>query len=386
MALRIAIDARRVKDFGIGTYIRNLIHALASLDNDNEYFLTARSGDVDDFKGLPANFQTAAYNRADSHSMEHVAFPMFLGKFDADLYHIPLNKVPWFMPKPYIVTVHDLSSLLFEEQSGSFRKNVRSFQFHRGLLRADRVLAVSAATRRDVSNLLGIPSERIRTIYSAPDPAFSSPPPDAAENRIEQKRILERYQINYPFLLYAGNIRPQKNIARLVEAFAVLRGELESHPLYSGLRLIIIGDEISKYPAVRHAVIQTRMEQAVRFLGFVPIGALRVFYETAAAFVFPSLYEGFGLPPLEAMALGTPVVTSNVSSLPEAVGDAAMAVNPENVFDIARGIRDVLLNHELRARLVDLGRSQSKRFSWDRTARQVLDTYLEVGESGKRKR
>jgi glycosyltransferase involved in cell wall biosynthesis len=120
------------------------------------------------------------------------------------------------------------------------------------------------------------------------------------------------------------------------------------------------------------------MEQSVRFLGFVPISTLRVFYETAAAFVFPSLYEGFGLPPLEAMALGTPVVTSNVSSLPEAVDDAAVTVNPENVFDIARGIRDVLLNHDLRARLVDLGRVQAQRFNWERTARQVLDTYLEV--------
>src|SRR5205814_2895824 len=128
---------------------------------------------------------------------------------------------------------------------------------------------------------------------------------------------------------------------------AVVRGEVQNHPLYKDLRLIIIGDEISKYPRVRRAVIQSRVEHAVRFLGFVPIDTLRVFYQAAAAFVFPSLYEGFGLPPLEAMACGAPVVTSNVTSLPEAVGDAAAIVNPENVFDIARGIREVLLDQDL---------------------------------------
>src|SRR5262249_54737589 len=149
-------------------------------------------------------------------------------------------------------------------------------------------------------------------------------------------------------LLYAGNIRPQKNIPRLVEAFAVAREQLSRHPRYGDLHLIIIGDEVSRHPSVRRAMIQARVERAVRFLGFVPFDTLRVFFESAAAFVFPSLYEGFGLPPLEAMASGTPVLTSNVSSLPEVVGDAAVQVNPENVFEIARGIQEVLLDDDLR--------------------------------------
>jgi glycosyltransferase involved in cell wall biosynthesis len=117
------------------------------------------------------------------------------------------------------------------------------------------------------------------------------------------------------------------------------------------------------------------VEHLVRFLGFVPFETLRCFYESAAAFVFPSRYEGFGLPPLEAMACGTPVVTSNVSSLPEVVGDAALLVNPENVFDIARGIREVLLDEALRADLIAKGRAQASRFSWERTARAVLEIY-----------
>ncbi len=175
--------------------------------------------------------------------------------------------------------------------------------------------------------------------------------------------------------MYAGNIRRHKNVPRLVEAFAVVREQLASNPVYKDLRLVIIGDTISEHPAVRQTVIKSRVENVVRFLGFVPFDTLRCFYESAAAFVFPSRYEGFGLPPLEAMACGTPVVTSNVSSLPEVVGDAAVLVNPENVFDIARGIRDVLLNEELRARLIRRGREQAARFSWSRTARQVLEIY-----------
>jgi glycosyltransferase involved in cell wall biosynthesis len=152
------------------------------------------------------------------------------------------------------------------------------------------------------------------------------------------------------------------------------------------LRLLIIGDEISRYPALRHAVIHSRVEDTVRFLGFVPIDTLRAFYQAASAFVFPSLYEGFGLPPLEAMACGTPVVCSSVSSLPEVVGDAAEIVNPENVFDIARGMREVLLDGEKRSQLVEKGFAQARRFSWQRTAQQVLDAYEEIGSYKKRPR
>jgi glycosyltransferase involved in cell wall biosynthesis len=158
----------------------------------------------------------------------------------------------------------------------------------------------------------------------------------------------------------------------------VVRDQLQSHPLYKDLRLVIIGDTISQYPAVRQTVIKSRVEPVVRFLGFVPFETLRCFYEMAAAFVFPSRYEGFGLPPLEAMACGAPVVASNVSSLPEVVGDAAILVNPENVFDIARGIREVLLDPELREQLIVRGRAQARRFSWERTARQVLEIYQEA--------
>jgi len=377
MALHIVIDARRIRDFGIGTYIRSLVQALSKIDSTNQYTVVSGPAEVSLLSELPENFRTAVYARDDHSYFDHLAFPVFLRGLSPDLVHIPLNRVPLLMIKPYVVTIHDMANLLFEDQS-SFRMQLRRFRFRRGLMRANRVIAVSEATKRDVENVLGVPPDRIRRVYNAPDPGFSQ---RASSPGQEQSRILERYQIEYPFLLYAGNIRKHKNVPRLVEAFAVVRDQLASHPVYKDLRLVIIGDTISDYPAVRQTVIRSRVEQVVRFLGFVPFDTLRCFYESAAGFVFPSRYEGFGLPPLEAMACGTPVVTSNVSSLPEVVGEAAMLVNPENVFDIARGIREVLLDEELRSRLIRRGREQAARFSWSWTARQVLEIYMEAAGS-----
>jgi glycosyltransferase involved in cell wall biosynthesis len=379
MPLHIAIDARRIRDFGIGTYIRSLVHALSNIDHENRYTLVSSAGDVRTLAGLPENFHAAVYSHSDRGAMDHLAFPLFLHGIAPDLVHIPLNRVPLLLRRPYVVTIHDMANLLFDEGRSGVWMQLRRYRFRRGLLRARRVIAVSEATKRDVQNLMGVRPERIRRVYNAPDPGFYEHDGRSAD---ERGRILERYQIQHPFLLYAGNVRRHKNVPRLVEAFAVLRGQLAEHPVYKDLRLVLIGDTISQHPAVRQAVMKSRVEPLVRFLGFVPFETLRCFYESAAAFVFPSRYEGFGLPPLEAMACGTPVITSNVSSLPEVVGDAAVLINPENVFDIARGIREVLLDETLRAELIRRGHAQAARFSWDRTAREALEIYREAAAAG----
>jgi glycosyltransferase involved in cell wall biosynthesis len=379
--LHIVIDARHVRDFGIGTYIGSLVQALSAIDTTNRYTLVTNPGDVRALHGLPDNFSTSIYVRRDDSLVDNILFPMYLRGLSPDLVHLPLNRVPLLMIQPYVVTVHDLANLFFGwEEYSRFRIQLRRYRLIRGLVRASRVIAVSEATRRDVGNLAGVAPHRLRMVYNAPNPGFLEQ--DGADSAEERRRIMERYQIQYPFLLYAGNIRRHKNIPRLVEAFAVVREQLASHPVYHDLRLVIIGDTISQFPAVRQTVIRSRVEQMVRFLGFVPLETLRCFYQSAAAFVFPSRYEGFGLPPLEAMACGTPVVASNVSSLPEVVGDAAVLVNPENVFDIVRGIRDVLLDEPLRAELIRKGREQASRFSWSRTARQVLEIYQEAAAKG----
>jgi glycosyltransferase involved in cell wall biosynthesis len=376
MPLHIVMDGRRILDFGIGTYIRSLVQALGGIDRENRYTIVTDRAGIAELKGLPENFTTAIYSRSDHSTFDHVAFPLFLRRLSPDLVHIPLNRVPLFMVRPYVVTIHDMANLFFEEEASKARMQLRRYRFRRGLARADRVIAVSEATKKDVENVMGIPPARIRRVYNAPDPGFFERA--SKGNGPESEKILERYQINYPYLLYAGAIRRHKNIPRLIEAFAVVRDQLASHEIYKDLRLVIIGDNISRFPSVRQAVIKSRVEHAVRFLGFVPFDTLRCFYESASAFVFPSRYEGFGLPPLEAMACGAPVIASNVSSLPEVVGEAAVQVNPERVFDIARGIQSVLLDEELRARLIRRGREQAARFSWSWTARQVLEIYREV--------
>jgi len=378
--VRIAIDVRRIRDFGVGTYTRNLLQALAATQAPHQYFLICPAEDKPLFSDLPENFQTVEYRRRDADRLDHMALPRLIRGLRVDITHIPFHRVPLLLPKPYAVTVHDLASVFYDDASGWLHA-ARVFRLRRGLERAGRIIAVSGATQRDVSNLVPGSADRTRLIYNAPDPQFLQRQGTVDALSRERHRILERYQIRYPFLLYAGSIRPQKNIPRLIEAFAVARSGLEKHRGYRDLRLIIIGDEISRHPDVRRAVILSRVEHCVRFLGFIPFDTLRVFHELATAFVFPSLYEGFGLPPLEAMASGTPVIASAVSSLPEVVGGAAMLVNPENVFDIARGISEVLLNDVLRQELIVKGRRQAAKFSWSRTADGVLKLYDELSLS-----
>jgi glycosyltransferase involved in cell wall biosynthesis len=374
MSLRIIIDIRHLRNFGIGTYIRNLVVALSQVDRENRYLLATHTPEVGELKQLGPNFELLLYEKPKRATFDQISYGWFLRSHGADLIHMPVNDLPILMPKPYVVTIHDMGSFLFADKTG-LREDMRLRRFRRGLMRAERVIAVSEATKRDIQSFLGIPEQRIRLVYSAPDPRFFD---TGSQDEKSIQAVLERFQIDYPFILYAGRIRPHKNLPKLIEAFSVVRTQLETHPEFKDLRLIIIGDEISKHPEVRRAVVQTRSQQTVRFLGFVPFETLKIFYSAAAVFAFPSLYEGFGLPPLEAMATGIPVVTSSVSSLPEVVGEAAMIVNPENVFDIARGLREALTDRGLRMQLVNAGRVQARRFDWRRTARDSLEVYREA--------
>jgi len=233
---------------------------------------------------------------------------------------------------------------------------------------------VSYFSKKDTENYFEVPAEKIEVIYNALDERFKQGHASEADRQF----IAERYQVNYPFLLYAGRISPHKNVVRIIEAFSLLKNQLVEEGRFEELRLIIIGDEVSRHPDLRRAVIKSRMQNDVRFLGFVPIEVLRILYDQAKIFVFPSLYEGFGLPPLEAMAHGTPVVTSNTSSIPEVVGNAAVMVNPENVFEIQRALYRVLLDQNLREKLKARGVEQAQKFSWEESVGRMLKVYHEV--------
>jgi len=360
----------------VGTYTRNVVRALARLDHSNHYFLIGSPQKVAEIGPLPPSFKTIPLLDDGTTARGYIEFRAILNRLDCDLVHIPhLFWMPRSLPCPYVVTVHDVLDHMYRARDRSSLR--RSLHFHltrRVLKGAGRILAVSKFTKNEIEKLFGIRGSRIEVVYNAIDERFLHG--HASEN--DRQILAERYLVTYPFLLYAGRISPHKNLVRIIEAFSALKGELEKEGKFPDLKLIIIGDELSKHPDLRRTVIRSGVHNDVRFMGFVPIEMLRVFYDAAKIFVFPSLYEGFGLPPLEAMAHGTPVVTSNTSSLPEVVGNAAILVNPENVFEIMRALQRVLLDQSVRDRIKQRSYEQTRKFSWDKSAQRILEIYQEV--------
>jgi glycosyltransferase involved in cell wall biosynthesis len=379
--VRIAIDIRRMTDFGVGTYTRNIVRALARLDRNNEYMLLGSAEKIAEIGPLPENFRGQPFDKNDTSVSGYLECRNLLQRMRCDLVHIPhLFWAPRSLPCRYVVTVHDLLEHMYRTHDRSSLRRSMHFQLTGRVLRhADRIFAVSKFTKSEIEKIFGIPASRIQVIYNAIDERF------LGGHATEQDRqvLAERYLINQDFLLYAGRISPHKNVVRIIEAFSALKAALEKEGKFPGLKLIIIGDELSKHPDLRRTVIRGGVQNDVRFMGFVPIEVLRIFYDAAKVFVFPSLYEGFGLPPVEAMAHGTPVVTSNTSSLPEVVGSAAVLVNPENVFEIMRALHRVLVDQVLREKLKQRGYAQAQKFSWDASAEQLIAAYEEIGGRGR---
>jgi glycosyltransferase involved in cell wall biosynthesis len=348
--VRISIDARKLHDFGIGTYIRNLLRHLARIDHETEYVVLCSSEDRAIVAALGENFR-AVCEPAGAYSIrEQLSIPWRVRRERVDLFHAPHYVLPALTPSRTVVTIHDCIHLMFPQ----YLPNRLGHAYARASLwtaahKSDRILTVSEASKRDILRFGNEPDE---------------------EHLV---RTRERYQLNDQFVLYAGNIKPHKNLERLIEAFHRVRGRGLDH-----LKLLIIGDEISKLQTLRRAVHRHMLHDHVRFLGFVPLETLAVLYRLASVFVFPSLYEGFGLPPLEAMASGTPVVTSNVSSLPEVVGDAAVLVDPYDAEAIADGMMRALTDDDLREDLRRRGLARAQRFSWERSVRQISEIYHEV--------
>lgn len=378
--MKVAIDIRRMTEFGIGTYIRNVVRTLARLDVESDYFLIGSLAKVEECGPLPPNFHAVALAGRDNTLKGNLEFRAIVRRLHCDVVHIPhLFWIPRGLGCPYILTVHDLLEHMYGSRNvSSFRRSLHFYLTRRVLRKAARIIAVSQFTKNEIEKLLSIPDDRIEVVYNAIDERFLHGHASEADREL----IAQRYLVNYPFILYAGAIRPHKNVVRIIEAFSALKSELlkehEKEQQFQDLKLIIIGDDLSSHPRLRRTVVRSGVQNDVRFLGFVPIDVLRIFYDVAKVFVFPSLYEGFGLPPLEAMAHGTPVVTSNTSSLPEVSGNAALLVNPENVFEIRRGLQRVLLDPILRARMKQRGYEQAQRFSWTNSVSRILEIYREV--------
>jgi glycosyltransferase involved in cell wall biosynthesis len=366
--LRIAIDARKLHDFGIGTYVTNLVRGLARIDRDHEYTLICHPYDEEFVRSLGSNFR-ALPDLAGNYSVrEQFAIPYDLWRAKIDLFHAPHYVLPPLVATRSVVTIHDCIHLRFPQYLPNRIAHAYAQYFMAtAAKKASRILTVSEASKRDIIHFLRTPASKIEVVLNGFDERLTTPTDD------EMARVRDRFQLDGPFVLYAGNIKPHKNVDRLIEAFAMLRTRgLEN------VTLLIIGDEISKYSSLRRLVHRHQIRQQVRFLGFVSTDTLAALYRLARAFVFPSLYEGFGLPPLEAMASGTPVITSNTSSLPEVVGDAALLIDPLNTEELADAMVRVLTDDALRADLVKRGFERVKQFSWDASVRRTHDIYLDV--------
>jgi glycosyltransferase involved in cell wall biosynthesis len=369
--MRIAIDARKWLDYGIGTYIRNLVRHLARLDSETTYFIVCHPSAIPELRDLAANFEPIPDTSRGYGVREHLSLPWKLSRLGVDLIHCPHYVVPLLTRTPSVVTIHDCIHLLFPEYlPNRMAWSYARYMMGRAVGRSALVFTVSEASRRDILNFYpAADPDRVQVVPNAIDPALLEQPDEA-----QIERIRERYQIRGRFVLYAGNIKPHKNLERLIAAF----GLLKRRPGHDDVRLILIGDEVGRTPSLRRAVEAAGVRQDVRFFGFVPDQTLAGLYRLASAFAFPSLYEGFGLPPLEAMACGTPVLTSNLSSLPEVVGDAALLVDPRQVEEIAAGLARILDDEAFAADLVRRGARRVKEFSWERSVRQIHAGYMKV--------
>jgi len=369
--MKIAIDARKWRDYGIGTYVRNVVRHLARLDGETTYFLFCDRADEATLRDLAANFVPVVDESAGYGLREHYSIPLKLRSLGADLLHTPHYVLPLLCRQPAVTTIHDCIHLLFPE----YLPNRMALRYARLMMgsairRSALVFTVSEASRRDILSFYpDADPDRVQVVPNAIDAAILEDPGEE-----EMERVKERYQIRGRFVLYAGNVKPHKNLDRLIAAF----GLLKQRPGHEDLKLLIIGDEVNKYGSLRRNVEAAGVRQDVRFFGFVPDTTLAALYRLASVFAFPSLYEGFGLPPLEAMACGTPVVTSRLSSLPEVVGDAALLVDPYSIEDIASGLELVLNDDTLRADLVARGHDRVTHFSWERSVRAIHSGYMRV--------
>ncbi len=372
MRRTIAIDARKLSDFGIGTYVRHLIDHLGELDGENQYLLFVRPGSEEELDSLPINFELLVESSRVYSASELLTLSWRLFRRRVDLYHATHYVLPGFLPCKTVVTIHDIIHLLFPD----FLPNRLALRYartmiRRSLARGDRIIAVSRNTRDDLLANFAVSSRKIEVIHNGVADVFRQHP---SEQEIASH--LEEFGVEGPYMLFVGNPKPHKNLDRVVKAFARARkdGALDAKLVCAGAR------EGSDFK-IRQRAEQLGIQDDVKLLGHVSDEALPALYGGAKLFLYPTLYEGFGLPVLEAMASGTPVLTSNNSALKEIAGGYARLVEPVDVDDIARAMLELMNDDDELARLSQLGLERAEDFRWQSTAQRTLDVYRSVLES-----
>lgn len=309
---------------------------------------------------------------------EQIGFPRACERLGVDVAHVPYWGSPLRSPVPVIVTIHDLIPLILPAYHGGPLNRLYTGLVSASAGGASAILTDSDASRADIMRRLGSPPERVTTVYLAAAPQFVARGPGTLIDKAIEKGVREKYGVSEWYVFYVGGFDVRKNLDTLLRAYTyVLEGMGDTFPLVIAGKLP--GKESRLFPDIKQAMRHYKLaEDEVLFIGEVDDGDLPALYRQAECFVYPSRYEGFGLPPLEAMSCGTPVVTTQTSSLPEIVGDAGFLVEPDDARKMAGAILAVLVNDDLAQDLRQRGLAQARRFSWQRTAQETLTVYQRV--------
>lgn len=367
-------EANVAKRLGVGEYAYQLLNEFSIYKNSNIKFqiylktqpLSHMPKESENWKYIVCRPQTAWTQFA-------LPFQLKFGKNRPNVFFTPTHYAPRWSPVPTVVLILDLAYIFFPEL---FRRQdlykLKKWTEY-SVKKASRALTISKSSKNDIIKQYNIPGEKIVVIY----PGIKEKRHNL--NKSDMNLLQNKYHIDCDYILFVGTLQPRKNIERLIEAFSRLNhsGKFLTS-LSPKLQLVIIGKKGWQYENILAAPEKFGVKDSVRFMDFVPDEDLPLFYKNALFFALVSLYEGFGLPVLEAMKFGCPVLTSNVSSLPEAGGDAAMYCDPTNVDDIASKIEELVLNKNLREKLRNKGYEQIKKFSWEKSARDTLDVLKQV--------
>jgi glycosyltransferase involved in cell wall biosynthesis len=359
---RIIIDARELRTSS-GRYVERLLNYLPKLDKTDEYRLLLKPVDLAGWTVPASNFEAIACPHKEFTFSEQLGLKRQVRRLKGDVAHFTFPQQPILYKGKTVTTIHDLTTLRFDNPSKNrlvfkLKRQAYKFVIKRSVRKAGQVIAVSDFVKGDLVQFSGISPDKVSVIYEAADPITDPPEPMTG-------------LAGKPFIMYVGRPTPHKNLERLIEAFVALKAE---HPQ---LTLVLAGKKDANYERIE-AAVNRRASRGVYFAGFVGEGRLRWLYENCSAYVFPSLSEGFGLPGLEAMLHGAPVVSSNATCLPEVYGEAAHYFDPTDSRAMTDAINEVLSDKNLRQELVKKGRAQVKKYSWLKTAEQTLKVYQKV--------
>lgn len=370
--MKIGIDIRPLSFLndmaGLYQHIYHLVLNLIAIDTRNNYrLLSAFKG----FRGevsIDGKYVQRFPCRLSDFVLDKLSMPIEFLMGKVDIFHGPYFFIPRHIRCKSIVTIHDLmpfrhTEFLRPEWVLSIKKKI-----YLSVKRADALIAVSNFTKNEIVELLNIPEERIRVIHNGIAQIFKP-----VNDTMKIERVKSKYGVNGSYLLFVGNIEPKKNIERVIYAYLSLRQSLNcKYPL------LVVGKKTLYFQSLLEVIRRYNAEKDIIFTDVVSNDELACLYSGAQFLIFPSLYEGFGIPVIEAMACGLPVITSNVTSLPEVVGDAALQVDPLSVDDITGAMHSLLYNNELRVTLQRRGFERAKLFSWEKTARETLSVYQEI--------